>query len=196
MLKRKRRYPGRWWRTPLIPALRRQRQAISEFEDSLVYRVSSRTARATQRIPVSKNQNQNQKIRDNANVHHETMRSWGGGTCSVVKGTSCSSRGPEFSSQQPYGSSQLFLTPVPGYLTSSDLCRHQACTWCTDRHADKTLIYIEINFECGRSIWRFNPWNTQRKSLNIQSWEPQPLCSQQEDLKTLTKEQFQSILTG
>jgi hypothetical protein len=27
---------------------------ISEFEDSLVYRVSSRTARATQRNPVSK----------------------------------------------------------------------------------------------------------------------------------------------
>jgi hypothetical protein len=29
---------------------------ISEFEASLVYRVSSRTARATQRDPVSKNQ--------------------------------------------------------------------------------------------------------------------------------------------
>jgi hypothetical protein len=30
---------------------------ISEFEASLVYRVSSRTARATQRNPVSKNKN-------------------------------------------------------------------------------------------------------------------------------------------
>jgi hypothetical protein len=30
---------------------------ISEFEDSLVYRVSSRTARATQRNPVSTKQN-------------------------------------------------------------------------------------------------------------------------------------------
>jgi hypothetical protein len=39
---------------PLIPALGRQRQAISEFKASLVYRVSSRTARATQRNPVSK----------------------------------------------------------------------------------------------------------------------------------------------
>jgi hypothetical protein len=38
-----------WWRTPLIPGRR-----ISVFEDSLVYRVSSRTARATQRNPVSK----------------------------------------------------------------------------------------------------------------------------------------------
>jgi hypothetical protein len=38
---------------PLSPALERQ---ISEFEASLVYRVNSRTARATQRNPVSKNQ--------------------------------------------------------------------------------------------------------------------------------------------
>jgi hypothetical protein len=38
---------------PLIPALGRQ---ISEFEASLVYRVSSRTTRATQRSPVLKNQ--------------------------------------------------------------------------------------------------------------------------------------------
>ena len=41
---------GRWWRTPLIPALWR----ISEFEASLVCRVGSRTARAIQRNPVSK----------------------------------------------------------------------------------------------------------------------------------------------
>ena len=40
---------------PLIPALRRQRQVdLCEFEASLVYRVSSRTARATQRNPVKK----------------------------------------------------------------------------------------------------------------------------------------------
>ena len=34
---------------------------ISEFKDSLVYRVSSRTARATQTNPVSKNKNKNKK---------------------------------------------------------------------------------------------------------------------------------------
>jgi hypothetical protein len=34
---------------------------ISEFEASLVYRVNSRTARATQRNPVLKNQNNNKK---------------------------------------------------------------------------------------------------------------------------------------
>ena len=38
---------GQWWLTPLIPPLRRQRQQISAFEASLVYIVSSRTARAT-----------------------------------------------------------------------------------------------------------------------------------------------------
>ena len=42
------------WRTPLTPALGRQRQAyLYEFEASLVYKVSSRTARTTQRNPVS-----------------------------------------------------------------------------------------------------------------------------------------------
>ena len=41
---------------PLILALRRQRKAdLSEFEASLVYRASSRTAKATQRKPVLKN---------------------------------------------------------------------------------------------------------------------------------------------
>ena len=43
-----------WWHMPLIPALGRQRQWVSEFEASLVYRVSSRTARTIQRNPVSK----------------------------------------------------------------------------------------------------------------------------------------------
>jgi hypothetical protein len=36
---------------------------ISEFEASLVYRVSSRTARATQRNPVSKKQKKKKKKR-------------------------------------------------------------------------------------------------------------------------------------
>jgi hypothetical protein len=36
-----------WWHMPLIPALRRQRQTdLHEFEASLDYRASSRTARA------------------------------------------------------------------------------------------------------------------------------------------------------
>jgi hypothetical protein len=43
---------GWWWRTPLIPSGGRGRR-ISEFETSLVYKVSSRTARDTQRNPLS-----------------------------------------------------------------------------------------------------------------------------------------------
>jgi hypothetical protein len=39
----------------LIPALGSRGRRISEFEASLVYRVSSRTARDTQRNPVLKN---------------------------------------------------------------------------------------------------------------------------------------------
>ena len=40
---------------------------ISEFEASLVYRVSSRTARATQRNPVLKNNNNNKKKKNRKN---------------------------------------------------------------------------------------------------------------------------------
>jgi hypothetical protein len=45
---------------PFIPALERGRH-ISEFKASLVYRVSSRTARATQRNPVSKKKNKKER---------------------------------------------------------------------------------------------------------------------------------------
>jgi hypothetical protein len=40
---------------------------ISEFEASLVYKVSSRTARAIQRNPVSKKQKQTNKTKQNKN---------------------------------------------------------------------------------------------------------------------------------
>jgi hypothetical protein len=53
-----------WWRTPLIPALGRQRQADSEFEASLVYKVSSRTARAIKRNPVSKKKKKRERERE------------------------------------------------------------------------------------------------------------------------------------
>jgi hypothetical protein len=47
---------------------------ISEFEASLVYRVSSRTARATQRNPVSKNQPNKQTKKQGEGI--EEMAEW------------------------------------------------------------------------------------------------------------------------
>jgi hypothetical protein len=47
---------------PLIPELGRQRQVdLCVFEASLVYRVSSRTVRATQRNRISKDKNKTRK---------------------------------------------------------------------------------------------------------------------------------------
>ena len=49
---------------PFIPALGRQRQAdLCEFRVSLLYGVSSRTAKVTQRNPVSRNQRGEKKRR-------------------------------------------------------------------------------------------------------------------------------------
>jgi hypothetical protein len=56
--------------------------------------VSSRTARAIQRNPVSKNKTKKK-------IKHLDWRDG-----SVVKSTDCSSKGPEFNSQQPHGGSQ------------------------------------------------------------------------------------------
>jgi hypothetical protein len=42
---------GQWWHTSLIPALGGKGKQISEFKASLVYKVSSRTAKVTQRNP-------------------------------------------------------------------------------------------------------------------------------------------------
>ena len=53
---------------PLIPALGSRGRQISEFEESLVYKVSSWTARAIQRNAVSKNQNNN-KTKTNKQKH-------------------------------------------------------------------------------------------------------------------------------
>jgi hypothetical protein len=53
-----------WWCTPLIPQhLGGRGRQISEFEASLVYRVSSRTARAIQRNPVLKKQKERKRER-------------------------------------------------------------------------------------------------------------------------------------
>jgi hypothetical protein len=55
--------------------------------------------------------------------------SWRDG--SAVKGTGCSSRGPEFNSQQPHGGSQ------------SSVMGSDALFWLAGVHADRALIYIK-----------------------------------------------------
>lgn len=50
---------------PLIPAFRRQRQAdLNKFEASLVYRASSRIARAAQRNPASEKEEKKEKEKE------------------------------------------------------------------------------------------------------------------------------------
>jgi hypothetical protein len=75
---------------------------ISEFEAKLVYRVSSRTARATQRNPVSKNQKKKNQKRNNNNKKKPRLKlvRW-----LSDKSFDCSSKGLEFKSQQPRGGS-------------------------------------------------------------------------------------------
>jgi len=67
----------------LNPNTGRQRQAdLCEFEASLVYRVSSRTARDTQRNPVSKQTN-----KDQANKHRQVaVMDDGDEYCSLEEG--------------------------------------------------------------------------------------------------------------
>jgi len=54
---------------PSIPVLGRQRQADPELKASLVYRVSSRPLRETQRNPVSKTNKQTTKQQQNKLLH-------------------------------------------------------------------------------------------------------------------------------
>jgi hypothetical protein len=51
----------------------RKSQAVKKMEASLVYRVSSRTARATQRNPVSK-KNKNKQMDKNKNKNQKQRR--------------------------------------------------------------------------------------------------------------------------
>ena len=78
---------------PLIPALGRQRQMdLCEFKASLVYKVSSKTARTvSQRNPVSKN-----------NSNNNNNKKWASERLSGERYV-VSSQKPKFDSWNPYG---------------------------------------------------------------------------------------------
>jgi hypothetical protein len=104
-----------WWSTPLSQHSRgRGRQNLCEFEVTLVYRVSS--FRNSQSYTHTKKPCLKNKT-----------NSWRDG--SAVKSTDCSSRGPEFNSQQPYGSLQ------PSVMGSD------ALFWCVWRQLRCTHIH-------------------------------------------------------
>jgi hypothetical protein len=64
----------RWWCTPFISAFGSRGRQISELEASLVYRVSSRTAKAAQRNPVSKKKKKNPNKQTNKQTKKPTPR--------------------------------------------------------------------------------------------------------------------------
>jgi hypothetical protein len=64
-------------------------------------------------------------------------RGWRDG--SAVKSTSCSSRGPQFKSQHPDGSSQLSVTPFQGDPTPS---HRQAYSQNSNVHKIKIINYF------------------------------------------------------
>jgi hypothetical protein len=76
---------------------------ISEFKAGLVYKVSSRTARAIQRNPVSK-KNKKQKNKNNKKKWKKNLKKTKQNLCakgcvdrSTLKSTDCSSRNPNLS---------------------------------------------------------------------------------------------------
>ncbi|EGW05469.1 hypothetical protein I79_010035 [Cricetulus griseus] len=78
-LSRKKPRSGRWWSTPLITALRRQRQVdLWEFKANLVYRseCQDRLSKTTQRNPVSKNQKRKKKEEAGGQVEEKGDKRW------------------------------------------------------------------------------------------------------------------------
>lgn len=62
-----------------------------------------------------------------------------------VKNIYCSSKGPVFDYQQPHGSSQTLVTPIPGHpATSWGLHKYQAYTRCPDIQAVKIPAHIKF----------------------------------------------------
>ena len=73
----------------------------------------------------------------------------------AVKSTSCSSRGPEFNSQHPHGSSKLSVTPVPGDLTPSHRHTYRQNTNAHEikmREGVESFHFFHIHTELGLHV--------------------------------------------
>ena len=81
---------------------------ISEFEACLLYRVSSRTARTTQRNPILKKKKKKKKKEKKNFYFYVCVR----GMVRLCRVRNRSSTGPRFNSQHPHGGSQPPVTPV------------------------------------------------------------------------------------
>lgn len=114
-----------WWPTAWIPAPGKQRQLISEFESSVIYKLTSRTA-AVFWNPVSK-KNKTIKSKQNAGAG-ETPRL-----------TRAPTAFPEDPGLIPSLAAQCCLQlQFLGMLFVSDLHRDQVQTWCTYMQAKPT----------------------------------------------------------
>ena len=81
---------------------------------------------------------------------------------SVVKSIDYSSKGLEFDSQQPHGSSQLSATPVPGNLTPSHTNAHTIkindFCWAVVAHAFNPSTW---EAEAGEFLSSRSAWSTE-----------------------------------
>lgn len=100
-----------------------------------------------------------------------------------MKSTCCSGRGLGFGSQNSHGSSQPSITLIRGDpVPSSDLYRHQACTWCTFIHEGKCTHKIKINLEKENSTFLGYPstifvWTALDFTILTQRWFSSCFCT-------------------
>jgi hypothetical protein len=116
---------------------------ISEFEASLVYKVSSRTAKATQRNPVSKKQT-NKQTKKQTKKKKKKKESQCGGVTVTVTARPARRRVPEqvWRSLIPgtFSVLSLFLTPIFWLHTA---LKDQRATW----HRGRTFLE-----DCGKRL--------------------------------------------
>jgi hypothetical protein len=120
---------------------------IPELEASLVYGVRSRTARVTQRKPVSKNHIERKRGREGGKEEgreggKRKIKERGLRDAQLLKSTCCSCRGLWFSSQHLHCGSQPSLN-LGALMPSPSLCGYQEHMWCTHIYAGKKFIHIK-----------------------------------------------------